>query len=362
MDVWDWVFDKEYELRDAGHDRLADLVDKMPGYVMDNDHEQVDAHIDEAIQLARELKQPWVEIFVRHWRLQSKVLHRQESKEMLREAVELLEFSHRPEHIDCPQSVCVVQDLAACYGVTDGPGYFKERMQVYEETLNRITPQWSCFTCLSVECISALCDIGDYEGALKKLDDIDRELEQCGENDPSAELETKRTLALVRMKKFDQAHRALDKINFEHEDPVFQLSILAYRALILAHEGKLQEAMLTLPAHTDITQNCELHAIWIEVVNMHSQHDKAILTTENLSACKRMLNLAEQRGANRTTLLMGALVSRMFNRSGDPHSAQKALDTMKRIQPLLRGDHGAAAIIDKVATELSADQPSAGGL
>ncbi|REM95695.1 hypothetical protein DSI35_28675, partial [Mycobacterium tuberculosis] len=71
--------------------------------------------------------------------------------------------------LDCPQSICVTQDLAACYGNIDGPGWVPERIEVCDETLGRIDPSWACFQCLSCEKADALLDDGRGQDALDYL-------------------------------------------------------------------------------------------------------------------------------------------------------------------------------------------------
>lgn len=76
----------------------------------------------------------------------------------LSDAVTLFERAHRADAVECAQSVCVTQDLAACYANIDGPGWVEERIEVCEETLGRIAPSWSCYQCLSCENADALLD------------------------------------------------------------------------------------------------------------------------------------------------------------------------------------------------------------
>ncbi len=53
----------------------------------------MDATYPEALALAREARNPWLEVFVRHWNLQSRVLHRHEVADWMSEAVSLLQFT-----------------------------------------------------------------------------------------------------------------------------------------------------------------------------------------------------------------------------------------------------------------------------
>lgn len=161
MDIWDWVESTTERLRegDAEQQRLARVMRELPTATCDDEHEQVDTLVPEAIALARRLGETWVELFLRHWNMQSRVLHRNLARsEELREAVDLLEFANRPGTQKCPQSVCVTQDLACCYSKADGPGYVAERLAVADETLMRIDPSWPCFDCISAEYFSALMD------------------------------------------------------------------------------------------------------------------------------------------------------------------------------------------------------------
>ena len=169
MNVWGWVWDAKSELEEQGHVELKGYMDRMPSDTCDGRHDLVDSYADEAIGMAKELNIGWVELFLRHWKLQSHVLHRAKPEAMLKEAVHLLEFSSRDENKDCPQSVCAVQDLTSCYGCIDGPGYFEERIAVAEETLERINPDWDCYACIATEYASALLDDGQIDQCIEYL-------------------------------------------------------------------------------------------------------------------------------------------------------------------------------------------------
>ena len=71
MDIWAWVHDATEDLRKNGQGRLADLVDEVSSACCDGDHERVENMVPEALTLARAAKHPWIEVFVRHWFLQS---------------------------------------------------------------------------------------------------------------------------------------------------------------------------------------------------------------------------------------------------------------------------------------------------
>src|SRR5262245_53779715 len=123
MDIWEWLRDEAMRLTREGHGRLARGLMRLPSLVCDDRHAEADALVPELLEGAAGSGRPWAEVFVRHWRLQSRVLHRSEGESALAEAVSLVDFSHQDANRGCPQSVCSVQDLTVCYSNTDGPGY-----------------------------------------------------------------------------------------------------------------------------------------------------------------------------------------------------------------------------------------------
>ena len=160
MNIFEWVGQVQGQLVEEGQPRLAQLMEVIPSLVTDDEHQMLDALMPEALALARQQGNPWVEVYLRHWNLQSHILHRVEIGPYLSEAVDLLDFAHREENIACPQSTCVTQDLTVAYARRDGEGFVEERLAVAAETLDRITPRWQCFVCISAQYISALMDDG----------------------------------------------------------------------------------------------------------------------------------------------------------------------------------------------------------
>ncbi len=165
MNIWSWVHSSCFDLYEEGHFRLAELMTELPSAVCDGDHEQAEAMVAEALPLARAIEKPWLEIFLRHWLAQSRILYRRDVTQGLSEVVSLFEFANREQNQDCPQSVCVSQDVCSAYGVLDGPGFGEERLKVSTETLSRINSNWPCYACISAEHSSALMDLGRYEQA-----------------------------------------------------------------------------------------------------------------------------------------------------------------------------------------------------
>lgn len=343
MDIWKWVRAKEHDLRDQGQHRLAEYVNTIPEDTVSNRHSNVDLYADEAIKLARDLNESWVEVFLRHWRLQSAVLHRQEARGLVREAVSLLEFSHRPENIDCPQSVCVIQDLTACYRAADGPGYYQERIDTCLEAMEKITPHRTCFACIGAELILAYSDSGQYEKGLEKINWIESEMLSAGVIDLGVEISLTKALILLRLGMHDAAERVLKPLSSKTVSEVFRLQAVVLQSLNAVCSGSIEKAMKILPSYNDIADNSNTHAAWIEVLYLSTQSQKKILDSfpQYIESAMEVIQHAEYRGANRQTFTMGVQLSYIFRQLGDQYRAQLAIAFSERVISLLRGDFGA---------------------
>jgi hypothetical protein len=261
MDIWEWIERTQDELYEAGQERLAELIELVPEYVCDNEHELVDGLVPEAIALSRAVKNEWLELFFRHWNLQSRILHRHQVKEWLPEAVALIDFANRESTRRCPQSICVTQDLANCYANADGPAYVEERLAVAEETLSRIDPTWPCFTCISSEYASALIDGRRPEEAISFLRNQISSLRQAG-----VEEDFRGTMveALIRA---GRAPEALE-INRAAESPAqgdaFEESRSIDEARVLARLGRFEEALDELPPFEEASRTHSNYFGWCD--------------------------------------------------------------------------------------------------
>ncbi|MEZ4463130.1 MAG: hypothetical protein R3F60_06730 [bacterium] len=265
MDIWAWVRSTRRQLKEAGNHRLAELIDQLPTAVCDNEHERADAIYPEALALARQAKNPWVELFVRHWNLQSRILHRHEVGEWTGEAVSLLEFAHRPETKECPQSVCVTQDVVNCYGNVDGPGFAPERLEVTAETLARIDPRWPCFVCISAERADALLDAGRPADALAFVEAQTRAMVAAGVRRAQEALGEDRAMALLALGRAEEALTVLDGLGapMDRNDEI-ERAISRARTLVgLQQHG---EAFAALPEWEAVEPTPGLYRAWSEVV------------------------------------------------------------------------------------------------
>lgn len=250
MNIWQWFRETQVTLRENGHHRTAEMLQVLPTYVCDGRHEEVDAIVPEALAAVRALKNPWLEVFVRHWHLQSTVLKRCEVKTALPEAVDLLEFSTRENTKECPQSICVVQDLSNCYGEADGPGYAQERIDVASETLARIDPSWPCYSCISAELVSAMNDADRAEEALDTA-----RAAVVALDGKKTQLRGSIVQSLIELGRLEEALAENDDPSAAVEGDSFELARRIDEARVLAKLERYEEALEALPAFDDVDQS-----------------------------------------------------------------------------------------------------------
>ena len=258
MNVWKWVNDLSWELSDSGQERLADLIDEVPGQICSGEHTTAECLIDEALAMPACQENPWLNVYFRHWRLQSRILHRLDASHgAVEEAVRLVEYCSREDARDCPQSICAVQDLTSAYAIKDGPGFAQERKAVSAETLARIDPSWSCFHCISAEYADALIDAGEYEEA-----DRFCAIQYSRSTTPDEVLLRIRAKANLRLGRVEKAYELVRDINGIFLESSRNKDVRLARALCLAHLGKAEEAIDLLPSFDDI--EASQFDIWLE--------------------------------------------------------------------------------------------------
>jgi len=258
MDIWAWVWTLQNDLREAGQGRVADLIDSIPDDTFNSRPERVLAALPEAIAAARALKNPWLEVFFRHWGLNNRLSNLAEGEVALSEAVSLIEFAHREGHAECPQSVCVTQDIAICYGNIDGPGWAPDILAVCEETLARIDPSWPCFCCISREYAEALLDSGRPAEAVSFLARQADAMRGEGETTLDPAFQALQARALWKSGEAEQALALLAAVDRQEEedggsDPERWHLRAILRATILAERGETEAAAEALPAWSDLT-------------------------------------------------------------------------------------------------------------
>lgn len=342
MDIWEWVHDITAELRRNGQDRLADLIRRLPSETVDDHHDRVDTLAPEALALARAAELPWVEVFVRHWHLQSRILHRCQGDMALGEAVALVDFSHSEAARGCPQAVCTVQDLTVCYAQVDGPGYAPERMAVSRETLSRIDPTWPCFTCISTEYASALRDAGDAQAALELLDTQQRALAERGMASERYSLLPERIAVLIALGRLDEALAAAhDALANGRRDEGHRRSRRIDLARIYARLGRLEEAREALPALSEVQPTPSHYETYTDALVQLVERGERANDSALGEVLQRFIARVEAQGSYRQPLLLAEVAARLACQRGAPAVAQIHLATMERLAARLRRPCGA---------------------
>ncbi|GLZ75698.1 hypothetical protein Afil01_05050 [Actinorhabdospora filicis] len=315
-DIWAWVHQTHADLVEAGHYRLAEAVAEISGHAVNGRPDEVDAIFPEALATARALDLPWVEVYLRHWRLQSLVSERQQGVKALSEATSLLEFAHREETRECPQSVCVVQDFCICHARIDGPGYVRERLAILDETLPRIEPERNCFDCLTREYCAALDDDGRKEDALAHLLAGEAKHRAAG-GDPSLSMHLKHADLLGELGRPAEGLTVLDKAEAAQRKKPYGLdedderSLAMQRAELHARLGDAEAALAQL-LHIDEPQaHADLRLQWATTVELLV----ALGAFENSTAIGRAMNTwiayLDEVGAHRRCLDLLVIAGRL---------------------------------------------------
>lgn len=350
MDIWDWVIRLENDLEEAGQEHASRIIEQVTTEILDLNIGKADALIPEAIALSRSLKNPWLEVFFRHWEMRNRIGNKSEGEAALADVVSLFEFAHRDETITCPQTVCVTQDLSACYANIDGPGWVEERKAVCNETFERINPKWNCFHCLSCEYADALLDEGKPQEALDYLKVQEEKIVAAGE-DISEALRTFEIQALLRLNQPEQALTIIEQCEAEIEGydwPVNKQDRQVLKAHILALLGRTEEAWEVLPAWREVVPRYYLG--WIRAIDALLTKDPNQNNWSLGSAIQAALDHFVKVGAQRRVIEVAEVQIRVALARGSVWTAKRALNIAYETLPKLRAPLGA----DQLLAELSA--------
>ncbi|MEM7244367.1 MAG: hypothetical protein AAF533_03435 [Acidobacteriota bacterium] len=348
MSNWGWFYHYIKELRDQGEAGFAHRLGQLPSLACDDEHERLDALYPELLAASRERKHPWLEIFVRHWGLQSRVARRGLVGANLSEAVDLLERSSRDDARDCPQSTCVVQDLSIAYEQRDDLGFAAERLAVSSECLEQLDPRRECFKCIVAEKLSALADSDRVEEALTELDEAkDHAARHGGE----IELTTTRVNLLIRLGRLAECLPLLDKKIAEGRgvSGLHGLNMnLLQRSRVLAGLGRLDEARRDLLAFEDVADTGTLLVRWSDAAFELWQRDGI----DDVDLLDHRLGHAADwfgdSGQLRHRLRQLDRRAELALAAGHPATATLAIEDMESLRPELHRDAGAAERCDEL--------------
>lgn len=335
MNIWSWVHETTRSLqgeKTPEAKRLATLMREVPGYVTDDDHAKLDAAIPEALALAKAAKLPWVELFFRHWDLQSRVLKRFEGEKALGDAVALVDFAHSEAAHGCPQAVCTVQDLGVAYGIVDGPGFAEERRAVAGETLARIDATWPCFVCITGEYAAALVDGGDPRGAIAFLDGQEAKLAAAGTRG-GTNLWGDRMQAHLDLGEPELALEALDRRPDDGDDTT---RYMLARARVFAELGRWADAEAALPPLAKIIATPAYYERWAETMSLFVAGGVAPNDAHLGQLLEEFGATLEAHGAFRTAFHTTEIHARLAVARSSPPSLRQAVRRLTRLRHKLR--------------------------
>ncbi|MEC3888831.1 bacterial transcriptional activator domain-containing protein [Xanthomonas campestris] len=361
MEIWNWVEKLQDDLGEAGQPQNAQLLTRLTDHICDLQIERAEALLPEARALGKTLANPWLEVFVGHWEMRNRVGNLCEGERALGDAVSLFERAHRPDAVECPQSVCVTQDLAACYANIDGPGWVEERIEVCEETLARIDPSWSCYQCLSCEKADALLDDGRGDAALAYLEQQSGTILAHGGEiyDGVPDMRISILLALGRaaeaLELVEQREREAAREGAEWANCSQPRQLQKTRALALL--GRDEEAMQALLPWRDVAPRYRLH--WLRAVAVLVSRAPERNSWDLGSRVQTMLDHYAQVGAHRILIEAAELAIGMALQRGAVWTARRHLALARAHVPKLRLDRGATELLNTLAARIDAAPVSA---
>ncbi|MBB5736918.1 tetratricopeptide (TPR) repeat protein [Xanthomonas arboricola] len=354
MEIWNWVEKLQDDLGEAGQPQNAQLLTRLTDHVCDLQIERAEALLPEARALGKTLANPWLEVFVGHWEMRNRVGNLCEGERALSDAVTLFERAHRADAVECPQSVCVTQDLAACYANIDGPGWVQERIEVCEETLGRIDPSWSCYQCLSCEKADALLDDGRGEAALSYLERQSQTILAHGGQiyDGVPDMRISILLSLGRAEDalalIEQREREAAREGAEWANCSQPRRLQKARALALLHRD--DEALEAFLPWREVAPRYRLHWLRAAVVLVSRQPERN--TWDLGSRLQVMLDHYAQVGAHRMLIDAAEMAIELALQRGAVWTARRHLALARAHVPKLRQDRGVTQLLDGLAVRI----------
>lgn len=355
MDIWSWVYTHVKEVREQDPE-LADQLLDLSEWTCDGLHGRLDAALPAVVARVRALKRPWLEVYARHWGLQSRILHRQDARfDALRDAVDLVERAHRPDAEDCPQSVCATQDLCAAYGVLDGAGHAEARIAAATETLDRIDANWPCFQCIHGELTSALLDKGAYDEALAQIDAAEQAIREVGAH---GDLKRSRSETLICLGRPGDALEVIRAYDPGGAGASGQLSKSLRIAHALVRLGRIEDALTELPSAADLGDEVEHFVEWMQVMRLLVADHGRELEPPLVQAVNAMLHKLSLHCAHRDTLTHAAAWAELALDEGSWAYALAWYELAERHLPELVAPLGADERLRKIDERLDATRPA----
>ncbi len=297
------------------------------------DAEGVRAAKEQFVALARAHNLPWLEVFGRHWDLQWRLTGEGQGAAAVSDAVELFEIAHRPENVDCPQTICSAQDLCIAYSRTDGPGYADAVIAAASDTLDRIDPTWPCYDCVSAELRDGLINAGRHDDALALIDETVVAIRSEGEQ-PTIGFERARLVALLASDRVAEALVAADGVDpdrfAEHmrwERSAFDLQV----ARVRLGNGDVDRALSEFGQAMSPLEHPSLAPDWLQLARDLLRAGVLENGNEPSATIVELAHLLHDRGAYRHAFDAARLAGQAAAARGARRSAERALTLAESI-------------------------------
>ena len=339
--IWDWIYRYFGDLYDQGQDEMVEKLDNFSSIAYDKDQDAVEAAFPELIAFARSEDNKWLEIYLRHWRMQSYVNTNHDPRKLVPEVLDLLAFCQDEDTKTCPQSVCVIDDITDVYAAIDAPGFAPERCEMLEDTLRDLSPGRECYQCMTLSYVDALTDQGQPEKALEVWKANSKQNLDIVQGDHFYRyLASMVVRSMINAGHHEDASELIEKCTPPQADGVADLRCLKVRNFMAL--GKVDKARTEFDAllNTDIDDIpiaefiCAVRDIGDEVESCETH----LLT---------LANFALERGRMREAFDSASLGLDMAVKSKQNETAQKLLNVMSEARQGLHRSLGADETLQK---------------
>ena len=354
MDIWSWLDKLKSEMRESGKGQAVDALDRMLQHIFNLEVVQAQALLPEVKALAKAVGHPWLDVFVGHWEMRNRVGSLLEGETALAQVVALFERANREDAQQCPQSVCVTQDLVSCYANVDGAGWAEERIAVCDETLQRLDPRVGCFSCISYEKAEAILDDGRPEDALAFLDEQQGKILAAGKPIYDCMHEV-RIEALLRLKRPEQAWLVMTEWDASvkgHEWLTERQQRLMYKAQVLAQLQRDDEAWALLLAEDELIPRYRL--FWLRALEELLRRAPERNTQAVGDLLQQVIEQHDHYGAHRLVIQIAAISIPLALQREDLTQARHHLELARENARQLRRDRGAQALLESLASQIEA--------
>lgn len=354
MNIWNWVTNLQNDLHEAGQTHNARIIDDLSSYIADHEVTKADALLPEVKALANTLNNPWLSVYTGHWQMRNSLGNKGEGESALSEAVRLFELAHREDTQDCPQSICITQDLAACYRNIDGAGWADDIISVCDETLSRIDPSWGCYVCINAEKALAYIDKKDFATARQIMDNLCNDLAKEGEDDNKAGINSQYNKIDLAQGNYEAVLERIEQDENQHRDYQEWKNISQPRTIqkvnALSRLGRHEEAWDALPVLNSIPIG-DVNE-WLDAIYPTLMQDANYNTWHMAQHIKPALMNLSEHGSHRLTINMAVQCARLaIARQAQFIAHHYALIAQSHL-PKLKTDAGATAQVQQLIQDI----------